>query len=125
MTNALSDPEKMLPLSNAHLNIMAALLDGAKHGYAIMQEIEEGGGGQLGPTTLYRNIRILLKKGLLEEIDPPEDQENIDERRRYYKLTPFGVKVISAEMKRLKKFIRTYSNKPVLGTSSIFVLGGA
>ena len=124
MTTVPSDPEKMLPLSNAHLNIMAALLDGTKHGYAIMQEIEDKGGGQMGPTTLYRNIRSLLKKGLIKGVEPPEDEESMDERRRYYKLTPLGAQVISAEIKRLKKFVHTYSG-PALGTPLIFISGGA
>ena len=96
-------PRKLTP---AMLNILLALADGAKHGYAIMLELESPAGGavRLGPATLYRSLAKLTEMGLIEESDErpaPDD----DERRRYYRLTVSGERVATEEARRLERLV--------------------
>ena len=88
------------PLTPAVFQILLALAGGEKHGYAIMKEIEAQTGGQIkmGPGTLYGSIKRMLAAGLIEESDQRPDPSLDDERRRYYRLTGLGEKVVSAEI---------------------------
>jgi DNA-binding PadR family transcriptional regulator len=97
----------MLPLTPAVFHILLALADEEAHGYAIMQEVAERSEGQvrLGPGTLYGAIGRLLDDGLIEECDRPA-AETVDSRRRYYRLTHFGGKVLAAETNRLSDLVR-------------------
>ena len=101
------DPEKLLPLSSSVFHILLALSDGDLHGYGIMQEVAEHSGGQirLGPGTLYGAIKRLAGNGLIVEVDDRPDPELDDERRRYYRLTDFGQKVLKAEVQRISKLV--------------------
>jgi len=94
---------------------MLALADGEKHGYAIMREVEEMTDGHLamGPGTLYGSIKRMLGAGLVEETDQRPDPELDDQRRRYYRLTGLGEKVLSAEMARLEAMMRAAAAKKV------------
>jgi len=96
----LSNPEALLPLPTAAFHILVALADDSRHGYAIMQDIKERTGGKLrmGPGTLYGAISRLLEQGLILEL---RDVEAADERRRSYRITPFGHKVAAAEARRM------------------------
>ena len=102
-----SPPNDYLPLSPAVLHILLALADGEQHGYAIMQQTTTLSAGRvrLGPGTLYRSIKQLLKDGLIEESAQRPDPALDDQRRRYYRLTPFGGQVLSAEIERLARLI--------------------
>ena len=64
-----SDPEDLLPLTPVALNVLLALADGERHGYAIMLEVRERTGGRvrLGPGTLYGAIKRLKEGGVIEE----------------------------------------------------------
>jgi len=110
-------PEGMLPLSPAVFHILLTLADGERHGYSIMQEIAKQTGGTLriGPTTLYRSIKHMLEGGLIVEIDERPDPALDDERRRYYRITPFGKLVASAEAHRLEQALSVARNKALLG----------
>jgi hypothetical protein len=65
------DPEALLPLTPAMFEILVALADGERHGYAIMQEVElrTEGKTRIGPGTLYRSIQRLMEDGLITESD--------------------------------------------------------
>lgn len=112
-------PEGFLPLSNAEFHILLAIADSELHGYAIMQEVRESTNGvvRLGPGTLYRCVQDLSRKGLIEESDrclaPGEDQ-----RRRYYRLSSMGTRVLSAEARRLSEVVAIAKSKQVLGRTS-------
>ena len=97
------NPESELPLSPAVFHILLALADEERHGYGIMQEVKYRTDGQvhLVPGTLYGAIKRLLEKGIIEELDERPDPELNDERRRYYRLSDFGLKVLTAEAERL------------------------
>ena len=98
-------------LSPVMHHILLALLEGERHGYAIMQSVEEitRGETRLGPATLYTNIRKLLELGMLEETGERPDPELDDERRRYYRLTGLGREAVAAETRRLGRLVR-YAN---------------
>src|SRR5215470_15382090 len=95
-------PEGLLPLTPAVFHVLLALVEGERHGYAIMQEVAESTQGQIkmGPGTLYGTIKRLLEARLIEESDRRPDPELDDERRRYYRLTGLGEQVVKAEALR-------------------------
>lgn len=102
-------PADYLPLTPAVLHILLALAAGEKHGYAMMREVEELSDGaiRLGPGTLYRSIKRMLDDGFIEEAEEHEDPTLNDERRRYYRLTPFGSQVLGLETGRLERLLAT------------------
>ena len=93
----------MLPSATFH--ILVALADADRHGYAIMQEVAQRTGGRtkLNPGTLYTTIQRLLEKGLIVELSERQDED--DERRRYYRLTPSGKRVAQLELARLTEMV--------------------
>ena len=101
-------PTNLLPLPVAQLHILLALADGDKHGYAIMSEVEvlTEGSVTMGPGTLYGTIKRMLRAGLVEETDERPDPELDDERRRYYRLTGLGLRVLDAEIARMAQLTR-------------------
>jgi len=109
------DPEKMLPLTPAVFHILLALADGEKHGYAIMREVEETTDGRvkMGPGTLYGSLDRMLKAELIEELENRPDPAKDDERRRYYRLSPFGRKLLQAEVTRLANSVRVARAKKI------------
>src|SRR5215217_5877345 len=98
----------MLPLLPATFHILVALADEDRHGYAIMQDVSTrtGGGLKLGAGTLYRSIQRMLEQGLIVEISARPAPEMDDERRRYYRITPFGRTVAKAEARRLAQMLK-------------------
>ena len=106
-------PESYLPLSPAVLDIMLALGNEEMHGYAIMQEVKRRTNGQrrLAPGTLYRSLKQMHERGLLEESEERPEPGLDDERRRYYRLTDLGRKVALAEVERLEGLVRAGRSK--------------
>ena len=101
---AKSDPLPFLPLTPAAFHVLLALADGPRHGYSILKEVEERTGGdvRLSTGTLYGLIKRFLDDELIVEL-PAEDDGN--ERRRSYRLTPFGRQVAKAEAERLEQLV--------------------
>lgn len=98
----------LLPLSPQFFHILIALADGDRHGYAIMQDVAERTAGKLrlSAGTLYGCMKRMLEQGLVVELRERErPASNDDERRRYYRLTPFGRKVAKAEAARLAELL--------------------
>ena len=89
-----------LPLTPHSFEILLALLDGDRHGYAILQIVEVRLAGTLPMRTgtLYRALARLLDEGLIEKSTASADD---DERRRYYRITALGRKTARAEARRL------------------------
>ena len=107
---------KYQPLTPAVYHILLALVDGEKHGYAIMKDVEAQTGGlfKMGPGTLYGSIKRMLAVKLIEEADERPDPELDDERRRYYRLTGLGQHVVFAESERLAQAVGVARQKRVL-----------
>ena len=100
---SMARPAQKRPLSLPVLHIMLALAGGAKHGYAIKQDVDARTGGevQLGPGTLYEAIQRLEDGGLIAEAagrDPGNGQEA---QRRYYTLTERGWNALRSEVRQL------------------------
>jgi len=100
------DLSQFLPLSPATLHILLSLAGEDRHGYGIMQEVLRQSEGQykLGPGTLYDNLQKLMNQALVE--DAPRRSGDDDPRRRYYRLTRLGRKVLTAEIARLDTVVR-------------------
>jgi DNA-binding PadR family transcriptional regulator len=107
MSRDLADTDSFLPLPTAVFHILVALADGDSHGYSIMQDVASRTDGRvrLSPGTLYTSIRRMLEAGFVEELRESPDPESRDERRRYYRLTPFGRRVAMAEARRLTEML--------------------
>lgn len=94
-----SPPQAFLPLPVAEFHILVTLAQGARHGYAIMSDVEQRTDGrvQLGPGTLYTALRRMLDRGLISEASSAAG----DERRQSYRLAPLGRDVAVAETERM------------------------
>jgi DNA-binding PadR family transcriptional regulator len=94
-----------LPLSAAALHILLALAGEELHGYGIMLEAARQSGGhyKLGPGTLYDNLKKLLAAGIVEESRRTDEE---DPRRKYYRLSGLGRRVLAAEVSRLEVVLR-------------------
>jgi DNA-binding PadR family transcriptional regulator len=104
---AADDVSNLLPLPQAVFQILVALADQDRHGYAIMQDVtvRTDGALKLSPGTLYGSIKRMLEDGLIVEV-AARAARNDDERRRYYRITPFGRDIAQAEADRLTVLLR-------------------
>ena len=102
------EPESLLPLPSATFHILMAVSGEDRHGSAIIQDVEASTNGELrlSAGTLYRSIQRMLEQGLLLETKDRPAPEEDDERRRYYRITPFGRVVAKAEAQRLTQLVR-------------------
>ncbi len=107
MSRAAKRPDTV-NLTPAMVHILIALLEGERHGYAIMRAIDEITAGEMriGPGTLYTSIRKLLDAGLIGESGERPDSMDDDERRRYYRLSAEGRRAASQEIDRLSRLLR-------------------
>ena len=120
MTRNLTNAENLLPLTPAVFHVLLALVEGERHGYAIMREVAETTRGQvpMGPGTLYGTIKRLLSSRLIEETGERPDPDLDDERRRYYRLTPLGRRVLEAEVARLQQVVGVAKLKKLVPRSA-------
>ncbi len=107
MTNK-DDVQAQLPLPLPVFHMLVALCDGERHGYALKREILRRTEGKvnLGSGALYGSISRMLEQGLIEESGERPDFHLDDERRRYYRITEFGRRVMAAETARLRELVR-------------------
>jgi DNA-binding PadR family transcriptional regulator len=99
---------RLIPLTPAVFFCLFALADGAKHGYAMMQETTRLSSGKvrMGPGTLYSTIQRLLELDLIEETGSmPGDGPAVAERRRYYQLTDRGKALLKCEIERMQELL--------------------
>lgn len=106
-------PESLLPLKANWFHILLCLVGQEQHGYGIMQEVLERTEGKvrLWPATLYGALKRLIEEGLIEESEERPAAELDDARRRYYKLTDFGRRVLDLESARLEELVRIVHSK--------------
>jgi DNA-binding PadR family transcriptional regulator len=100
------DLSSFLPLSPASFYILFSLAAEDRHGYGIMQEVTRQSGGQykLGPGTLYDNLQKMMNWAMVEAA--PRRSADDDPRRRYYRITDFGRRLLAAEVVRLEDLVR-------------------
>jgi len=106
-------PEAFLPLKSNWLHILLSLAGAEQHGYGIMRDVLERSDGKvrLWPATLYGSLKRLIQEGLIVESGDRPAPEFDDARRRYYKLTPLGQRVLDLESQRLKDLVRALQAK--------------
>ena len=102
------DAASFLPLPPVTFHILLALADEDRHGYAIIQDVASRTGGELklSAGTLYRSIQRMLEQGFVVETRDRPAPEDDDERRRYYRITKFGIEVARAEARRLTQLVK-------------------
>ncbi len=109
--------EAFLPLKPVELLVLVMLSAGDRHGYGIRQDILDHTGGAIAleAGNLYRTIRRLEADGLVDEsVHRVTSAENDDERRRYYRMTPLGKRVLGAELERLRDLVRLGETRRVI-----------
>jgi DNA-binding PadR family transcriptional regulator len=102
-------PESFLPLRSHWFQILVSLVGGERHGYAIMQDVlaRTDGKVRLWPATLYGSLKRLIEEDLIAESGERPAPEFDDSRRRYYRLTPLGERVVDLESERLRELVRS------------------
>lgn len=107
------DPDGLLPLRPVAYQILLALADGERHGYAIAQDIAQRTAARMNlePGNLYRTLKWMLDRNLIEESDRRPAPDVDDERRRYYRITRFGWRVGVAETARLEALVAEAKTK--------------
>jgi len=105
--------DSFLPLKPHWFHVLLSLADQEQHGYGIMQEVLERTDGKvrLWPATLYGALKRLIDEELIEESDTRPAAELDDARRRYYRLTRLGRRVLAAESERLEDLVRVVDAK--------------
>jgi len=113
--SAWPEPESLLPLKSVDTLILTMLAAGDRHGYGIRQDILAHSDGEieLEAGNLYRHMRRLESKGLIEQA-PQRREPDGDERRIYHRLTPFGHRVLAAEMLRLRALVRLAVSRQII-----------
>jgi len=108
--------QSFLPLKTQWFHIMLSLAGEEQHGYGIMQEVLQRTTGKvrLWPATLYGSIKRLIEADLIEESSDRPAPELDDARRRYYRLTPLGRRVLNAECDRLQELVRAIQTKQTM-----------
>jgi len=102
-----ADPRTHLPLKPVDFELLLALAGEDRHGYGLVQAISAHTGGLLvlDPGNLYRVIKRLLADGLIAEAGGRSAADADGERRRYYRITPLGGRVLAAEVERLRTLV--------------------
>jgi len=126
MTPKVAGDEPLRPVTPAMFHILLTLIDGERHGYSIMHEIERrpGAGPRIGPGTLYRSIKHLLEAGMIVESEVRPDPAFDDQRRRYYQITDLGRRVAEMEARRLEQLVGIAKLKHLLQAESGMVSEG-
>jgi DNA-binding PadR family transcriptional regulator len=109
------DARDFLPLKPVDLQLLLALAESEQHGYGLVHAIEQGTDGlvKLDPGNLYRVIKRLLGDGIIAE-SGRRAKDAGEERRRYYRITPLGERVLAAEVKRLQVLMKSPAVRDVV-----------
>jgi DNA-binding PadR family transcriptional regulator len=107
MTRIQDHIAELVPLPPATFHILLSLADQERHGYAIIQDVEERTGGALRMSagTLYRSIARMVEQGLIAEVSKRRTLAD-DARRRYYRITALGAACARAEMRRMSDLVQ-------------------
>jgi DNA-binding PadR family transcriptional regulator len=107
------EPDSFLPLKPHVFHVLLSLADEDQHGYGIMQEVlrRTDGKVRLWPATLYGTLKRLMDEDLIDESGDRPAPDRDDARRRYYRLTKLGRRVLTAECRRLEDLVSVIRTK--------------
>jgi DNA-binding PadR family transcriptional regulator len=110
------DPDELVPLSAPVFHILASLSDSEAHGYGIIADIRSRTHGEvhLSTSTLYGAIKRMLRDRLIEESEMRPAPELDDQRRRYYRISAFGRRVLTLEARRIERLAKIVRAKRLL-----------
>ena len=112
---ANADVERQLPLKPLVFQVLLALVDGERHGWSLVRDVQQRGGfARLMPGNFYRTLRAMLASELIVESSARPPDANDDERRRYFRLTALGERVAAAEARRLQSIVTEARAKRLL-----------
>jgi DNA-binding PadR family transcriptional regulator len=95
-----------MPLKPLVFQVLLALVDGERHGWSLVREIQQRTEfDQLMPGNFYRTLRSMLADGLIEEAPGRDEPNGSDERRRYFRLTAAGAEAATMEARRLEALV--------------------
>ena len=96
-----------LPLRPVEFHILLSLAAGERHGYGIIQDIEERGDAPVPDVgTMYRALARMAESGLIEAAPARPAPDTGGERRNYYRITSLGLRVVKAEARRMEALTR-------------------
>jgi DNA-binding PadR family transcriptional regulator len=106
-------PDQLLPLSIPVFQVLISLSERDLHGYGIIGDIRQRTDDEvaLSTSTLYGAIKRMMRDGLVEQSDLRPAPELDDERRRYYRITPFGQEVAACEARRIDRLAEMIRGK--------------
>jgi DNA-binding PadR family transcriptional regulator len=112
--------EEVPTLKRTEFLVLLVLADGESHGYRIVQEMEDRTGGKVRilPGNLYAVLRRLSKQGLVAEAEGRKAPDLADQRRRYYRLTPLGRRVLATEAEFLRSLVQAASDRNLIPKSA-------
>jgi DNA-binding PadR family transcriptional regulator len=107
MSDRRPSADALLPLRPVVFQVLLTLAEGEKHGYAVVQDISQRTSARmrLEPGNLYRSLKWMVDRCLIEESERRPAPDLDDERRRYYRITRFGQRVAVAETARLQQIV--------------------
>ena len=110
----MNDRGSTKPIASTSFYILLALADEPRYGLGIVEEVAARTGGEVrvGPGTLYNAIGKMLGEGLIEETGSPDGAT--DPRRRYYRITRTGRRVLADEAERLETLVAAIRSKRIL-----------
>lgn len=103
------------PLKPLVFQVLLALVDGERHGWHLVREVQQRGGfDRIMPGNFYRTLRAMLADGLIEEARDRAAVDPEDDRRRYFRLTARGGQAAAAEARRLEALVLESRAKKLL-----------
>ena len=123
----MHDLDHLLPLPHLSTLVLLALAEGDAHGWAVIRRIRDITDGETSPSSgsLYIAMLRLEERGLIEETESPAEEGDVDARRRYYRMTTFGRRVLEAESRRLERLVSEARRWKLLDRSTRPARGGA
>jgi DNA-binding PadR family transcriptional regulator len=104
------------PLTALEFRVLLVLMDGDLHGYAIAKEIErrDSSLGKIFPTNLYRRLRDMAERGLIDHLPAPVNGD----QKRLFRLTQLGLSVAQQEALRLERLVLDARQHDLLSSQS-------
>jgi DNA-binding PadR family transcriptional regulator len=103
-----TDLSSAIPLTETTMLILLSLAEEPRHGYAIMKDVERLSQERvhLSTGTLYGALKRLLDQGWIIRSEDVHEENGPGRARKAYSLSPFGKRVLQAEIDRLGSLVK-------------------